>query len=243
MIEGAIFDMDGVLLDNVNYHLRAWQHFGREQGMELSEEEILAVFGQRNREILKALLKSPLSDDELLRLGNRKEEIYRSLLGAELERAVVPALTDFLVDLEREGLRLAVATSGPPENANFALEGLKIVPFFKAVITGQDVQRSKPDPEIFLLAAQRLGLSPGRCVVFEDSASGIRAAREAGCLCVGVATTHNVQELQQFSPTCIIRDFRDIRAGEIKCLDGNRHDLTEPRPDGRGSVFSWCQKL
>jgi len=214
MIDGAIFDMDGVLVDNVEYHMRAWKQLGRESGKILTEEAVRTVFGQRNREIIGALISPSFSREELSRLAARKEELYRGFMLPELKP--VAGLQEFLDDLRKEGLKTAVATSGPNENVAMVLDGLGIRGYFDAVVTGADVTKSKPDPEIFLLAAQRLGLPPGHCVVFEDSASGIKAARRAGCPCIALATTHKPEELTAHSPDRIVLDFCGIRASVLR---------------------------
>ncbi len=216
MIEGAIFDMDGVLVDNLAYHVRAWQQLGRELGRVLKEDEIRAVFGQRNREMIGRLIGPGLREEDIPRLTERKEQIYRDTIAPELRPAA--GLVDFLQRLRGAAIRCAVATSGPPANADFVLDRLAIRSFFAAVVTGADVTRSKPDPEIFLLAARRLGLPAERCVVFEDSTAGIEAARRAGCACIALATTHSAEELTKHQVARIVADFTTLNADDLGTL-------------------------
>lgn len=211
MMQGAIFDMDGVLVDNVRHHLKAWKQLGRELGKELSDEAIRAVFGQRNSEMLQVLLERELGPEESRRFAERKEELYREAARSELGTAMVPGLLEFLQELKKETVGIALATSGPEENARFVLEGLNIASFFDVLVTGREVERGKPHPDIFLLAARRLGLPAEKCVVFEDSESGIQAALRAGCRCVALATTHSPEELKQLSPARVVRDFTELQ--------------------------------
>jgi beta-phosphoglucomutase len=213
MIQGAIFDMDGVLVDNLSYHVHAWQQFGREMGRDLAERDIRAVFGQRNREMVRKLLGPGLRDEDIPRLTERKEQIYRDCITPDLHP--VPGLHDFLEQLKSAGIRSAVATSGPRVNVDFVLDRLAIRDYFDAIITGAEVTRSKPEPEIFLLAARQLGVEPEHCVVFEDSAAGIEAANRAGSICVALATTHSVEELRGQKVARIIPDFRSLTASNI----------------------------
>lgn len=216
MSQGAIFDMDGVLVDNVEYHIKAWQQLGREHGRNLSREHVRRVFGQRNDEMIRSLFGSPLSRDVVLLYATRKEEIYRALMAPEL--APVPGLVRLLADLRASGIRSAVATSGPRENANLVLDGLHLRQHFDAIITGDDVSRSKPHPDIFLFAARRIGIPPGQCVVFEDSSSGIEAASRAGCACIALSTTHPASELQAYKTALIVPDFLTLSASSVKAL-------------------------
>lgn len=219
MIRGAIFDMDGVLLDNLRHHLQAWRQLGEELGKPLSDEEIRATFGQRNQEMLKALIGRKFSRQETKRLSDRKETIYREIMKQDLERAAVPGLSDFVQELKREGVRLAVATSGPWDNVRMVLSGLNLGAFFDAVVTGADVTRGKPDPEVFLLAAERLDLRPEECVVFEDSPSGVEAGVRAGCICAALATSHSKTELEPLGPHLIVADFTQLSASRLRQLD------------------------
>lgn len=215
-IRGAIFDMDGVLLDNVSYHLQAWRRLGREQGKTLTDDEIRATFGQRNQEMLQALIGGDLSEEQCRVLADRKEELYREAIQGRLETAMVAGLRPFLRELRATGCHLAVATSGPMENVAFVTDGLSIRDCFDAVVTSADVSRGKPHPEVFLVAARRLGLRPEACIVFEDSPSGVAAGLKAGCFCVAVATTHSPQELRELSPHRIIPDFAGLRPDELE---------------------------
>ena len=216
MIDGAIFDMDGVLVDNARYHIRAWQQLGRELGQKLTDADIRQVFGQRNREMIVALMGRSFSEEEIVRHTSHKEELYRGIIASEL--APTPGLREFLGELKKAGIKTAVATSGPKDNVRFVLEGLSLEPYFDAVVTGIDVTNSKPAPDIFLLAARRIGLHAGRCVVFEDSVAGIEAAHRAGSPCVALSTTHPVEELSRSSATRIIRDFTELRIFDLKQL-------------------------
>ncbi len=214
MIEGAIFDMDGVLVDNARYHIRAWQLLGKELGKSLTDEQVRSVFGQRNSEMLAALIGSSLSREQILEYGERKEAIYRELMAPAL--VPVPGLMELLSELRNEGFKMAVGTSGPEGNVNLVMAGLKLRPWFDVVLTGADVSRGKPDPDIFLLAAHRLELEPSQCVVFEDSPVGIEAARRAGSPCVALATTHSPEELRPLSTYRVIPDFRGLRTADLR---------------------------
>ncbi len=216
MAEGAIFDMDGVLVDNLPFHLRAWQQLGRELGKPLTEDRIRSVFGQRNREMIRKLIGPDLAEEDIPRFTSRKEELYRHYIASDLHAAA--GLIEFLQDLNRNGIRCAVATSGPHVNVNFVLDGLGIRGYFAAIVTGADVTRSKPDPEIFLLAARRLELPAGHCVVFEDSSAGIEAAHRAGCCCIALATTHAPEELTAPHIARVVPDFAELSASYVKVL-------------------------
>ena len=218
MIQGVIFDMDGVLLDNLDFHLRAFKLFGEEHDRVLTNEQIQAVFGRKNADMLQALLESELSEGEIRRYETRKEELYRDLIRPHLREQVVGGLMEFLGTLRRKGFRIALATSGPIDNVNMVLEELGLRDYFSFVVTGDQVVHGKPHPEAFLLAAEGLGLAPSSCVVFEDSFSGVEAAVRAGCRCVALATTHSVEELEQVSPHRIIRTFDEIEVSDIQGL-------------------------
>jgi beta-phosphoglucomutase family hydrolase len=216
MIDGAIFDMDGVLVNNAPYHIRAWQQLGRELGKNLSDADIRAVFGQRNREMLAVLIGRTFSDAEVARHASRKEEIYRSIIAPEL--APMPGVAEFLSKLKKAAIKTALATSGPKDNVRFVLERLALESSFDAIVTGIDVTNSKPAPDIFLLAARRLGLPPERCVVFEDSTAGIEASHRAGCPCIALSTTHPAEELTRTTASHVVRDFTELQVFDLQHL-------------------------
>jgi beta-phosphoglucomutase len=210
MIKGAIFDMDGVLLDNVSAHLEAFRRFGEEQGKRVSNKDIYAAFGQKNDAMLESILGRELSSDEVERYGRRKEEIYRELIRPDLSTHVVKGLRNLLGELQNAGIQAAVATSGPIENVDMVLDGLLLRSSFESIITGEDVHHGKPHPEAFLKAAEGLHLPPESCVVFEDSPSGVEAALRAGCFCVALTTTHSRERLAELGPQLIINDFTEL---------------------------------
>jgi len=223
VIRGAIFDMDGVLVNNARYHIRAWQQLGKELGKEFRAEDIRRVFGRRNREMLAVLTGRQYPKEELERITGHKEELYRAIIGPEI--VPMTGLVEFLGQLKKAGLKAAVATSGPKENVEFVMERLNIGQYFDAIATGGEVQRAKPAPDIFLLAAQRLGLPPLECVVFEDSTAGIEAATSAGCPCIALSTTHTPAELARTSALKVFPDFKSIEVA----------DLTKPTPGRQGT--------
>lgn len=214
MIEGAIFDMDGVLVDNVLYHIRAWTQLGKELGWKLADKQVRSAFGQRNSEMLAAFSGKSLTSKQAAQYAERKEVIYRELMAPAL--APVAGLEQFLGDLNKEGFRTAVATSGPAENVSLVMDGLGLRHWFDVIVTGAEVSRGKPEPDIFLLAARQLNLEPQQCIVFEDSTSGIEAARRAGCPCIALATTHSAEELKTCSAFRIIADFQSLRARDLR---------------------------
>jgi HAD superfamily hydrolase (TIGR01509 family) len=122
----------------------------------------------------------------------------------------------FLRDLNKEGFKTAVATSGPTENVNLVMDGLGLRTCFDVIVTGAEVARGKPEPDIFLLAARRMNFVPGECIVFEDSTVGIEGARRAGSPCIALATTHTKEELSACSAFRIISDFRSLRAADLR---------------------------
>jgi len=189
-----IFDMDGVLVDSYRPHLESWARLARENGLSLTEPEFASTFGRTSREILREMFG--LRDPEAIhRLDARKEAIYRSLIRGRVP--AMPGLRPTLEGLCEAGYRLAVGSSGPPENVRLVVSELSLDRWFKVVITGGDVQKGKPDPQVFLLAADRLGVPPPNCLVVEDAPAGIEAARRAGMKSIALVGTHPAESLQQ----------------------------------------------
>ena len=193
-IESIIFDMDGVLIDSGEAHKESWRILARELGAEIPDTRVAALFGRSSRDIIRALYGDDLPDETVARYDDRKERAFR-----ERVRGRMPAMrgAETLVrSLFDCGFSLAVGSSGPPENIHLCLEEMQIARFFSAVVTGLDVVYGKPDPQVFLLAADRLAADPGRCVVIEDAPAGVQAARRAGMKCIALVGSHPPATLQ-----------------------------------------------
>ena len=181
--------MDGTLLDSAEYHWLAWQDSLHAEGYNVTREQFEASFGQRNDTILRGYFGPELTDDEIARIGGDKEVRYRNLVR---ERGIdlLPGVRRWLARLSAEGWRQAIASAAPLANVEAIVAALEIAPFFDAFVSAEDVQRGKPDPQVFLIAAERLTVAPARCVVVEDAPAGLEAARRAGMRAIGVRTTH-----------------------------------------------------
>jgi len=184
---GVIFDVDGVLIDSAEPHFRSWKQLAQENGATVTREQFSSTFGRQNRDIIP-LLFGHVSQERQSELAERKEAIYRALIG---ERApIVPGAVELARGLHEAGVALAVGSSGPSANIELVLAAMRIRELIRVVVTGDDVTRGKPDPQVFSLACRRLSLPPGCCVVVEDAPVGIEAAKSAGAKAVAVLMHH-----------------------------------------------------
>jgi len=192
-VKAVIFDLDGVIVDTAPYHFQAWQKALAEFGLEMSEEQFRSTFGMRNQEILRTLFGTKLSSEQIEEIGRRKEAIYRELVYKHL--TPMPGLLRLIQELKARRFRIAVATSTPRANASLILRALKLEHELAALVTEEDVEEGKPDPEIFLKAAEKCLASPENCIVIEDSPAGIKAAKAAGMKAIALTTTRPAEEL------------------------------------------------
>jgi beta-phosphoglucomutase len=186
---GVLWDLDGTLVDSAALHFEAWRAVMADLGKPFDEAAFSHSFGKRNDTILRELLHVEAPDDEIRRIGDDKEERYRALVrrhGAPL----LPGARQWLEKLKATGWRQALATSAPPANIEATLVPLGLQDHFDAVVSAEEVGRGKPDPLIFLTAAERLRLPPSRCVVVEDAPAGLEAARRGGMASIGVRSGH-----------------------------------------------------
>jgi beta-phosphoglucomutase family hydrolase len=184
---GVIFDMDGVLVDSAAPHRESWKRLAAEIGGRITDEQFTRTFGRQNRDIIPILF-GPVDEVRLCVLADRKETIYRDLV--RTDPPIVPGVIELIRDLHGRGVRLAIGSSGPLANIRLVLEAMDVSELFTAIVSGDDVTRGKPDPQVFQLAAERLSLPPHRCVVIEDAPVGIQAAKAAGANAVAVALYH-----------------------------------------------------
>lgn len=180
--------MDGVIVRSTTLHTLAWKQYLSRLGVE-SNGIMDLMLGKRNDQIVRDILGAQLPPGEVAHHGAAKEYLYRELMGPVLEENLVHGAVDFVRAAAAAGVPCALATNAEPRNVEFILKGAGLEGCFSAIVDGHQVLHAKPDPEVFLTAASRLGVPPGNCVVFEDSPGGLTAARSAGARVVALLTT------------------------------------------------------
>jgi beta-phosphoglucomutase len=193
MPKAVIFDVDGVLVDSYQAHYESWQLACQERGLEMTLEHFVATFGRTSREIIVDLWSRQVATPAaVVELDDRKEVLFRELLNRDFPQ--MDGAAELIESLHQAGFRLAVGSSGPPDNVNLVLDQLQRRTCFHGIVTGADVQRGKPDPQVFLLGAERIGVAPSACVVIEDAPVGVAAAHAAGMKCIALASTGRLRE-------------------------------------------------
>jgi beta-phosphoglucomutase family hydrolase len=205
--QAVLFDMDGVVVDNLPYHVDAWLLFCERNQIPLTREVFYRELnGMNSKDTFEWFYKREMSRAEVEVLEEEKELIYRDFYRDHIQPA--PGLLEFLKDLRSHGIKTALATSAGPGNIDFIVDGLGIRDQFDAIIGGAEVRKGKPDPEIYLKAAELVGIEPSACWVIEDSLQGIAAGQSAGMRVVGISTSHTPAELTH---TALVRpDFVDL---------------------------------
>ena len=191
----AIFDHDGVLVDTLALHQRAWMELGRREGLPLTEAFVRETFGMTNPEIFRLLVGDRIAEAEVARLGDLKEECYRDAACGHI--ALMDGVEALIEALRDRGVTLAIGTSGPRANMVVTVEECGLEGCFAAIAALEDVRRGKPDPEVFLAAARMAGVDPRSSVVFEDAPVGVRAAKAAGMFAVGVTSSRPAEALRE----------------------------------------------
>lgn len=219
---GVIFDVDGVLVDSYAAHLDSWRRLALELHRSIAEQQFAATFGRTSRDIIAELFH--VQDDARIRqLDDRKEAFYRDRI-----RGCVPAMpgaVSLVTACHQTRFRIAVGSSGPARNVRLVCDEMRLTPMLSAIVTGDDVTRGKPDPQVFRLAADRMKLPSSRCLVIEDAPAGIEAARRATMPAIALTSTHTpdtlrsakltIDGLDQITPATIAKlvgDFSSMGA-------------------------------
>lgn len=230
MLSGVVFDLDGVIVDSHPAHKQAWRMFLASLGQLVSESNLDFIFeGHRRREILVHFL-GELSESEIEEYGTKKDEFFRQ--ACSLPEPVAGSI-EFIKSLEKAGLCIAVATSASRQRAQWTLEQLKIAHCFEAVVTGDDVVRSKPDPAIYRLAAQRLSISPEHLFAVEDSVCGVHSAKSAGLRCLGIGRGAEVPPLIGAGADCVLPSLVNLSVKDLE-----KAFAAHPRPSLSGNSES-----
>jgi HAD superfamily hydrolase (TIGR01509 family) len=204
MPQAFIFDMDGVLIDSNPTHKIALQKFCKAHGHELTETQLREkVYGRTNRDWLKALF-GELPEETVRQYADEKEALFRQLYE---DIKPLEGLVAFLQAMDKAKIPRAIATSAPRANVDFTLAGTGLSPYFETILDDSFITQGKPDPEIYLKTVAALKMNAADCVVFEDSLSGVKAGKAAGCKVVGIMSTHTAEELSEADFS--IRDFTD----------------------------------
>ena len=191
MAEGLalVFDMDGVIVDSNPLHRESWALFNSRYGLETTEAMHQRMYGRRNDEIVRDFFGGELPSNEVAARGKAKEQLYREMAAARVEDILVPGIRQFLE--RHKGTPMGVASNAEPENVALVLDRAALRPYFQAVVDGHQVRNPKPHPDVYLRVAELLQVTPGDCIVFEDSFSGVEAAVAAGMRVIGLSTTYD----------------------------------------------------
>ena len=190
--QGVLWDMDGVLVDTGEFHIRSWQDVLDDYGIAFDRMKFQQALGMNNAGTIELLLGHKPDARLVEEIATRKEECFRQLMQGQV--TPLPGVLDWLQRWHDQHIPMAVASSASSENIDFIIDALHIRSFFHSLVSGANIP-GKPDPAVFLSAAQHLGLPPTSCIVIEDSIAGVEAARRAGMKCIAVTTTNPAHAL------------------------------------------------
>ncbi|HEX8460785.1 MAG TPA: HAD family phosphatase [Segetibacter sp.] len=214
-LKAVLFDLDGTLLDNNQVHLDAWKQYLKDNEIELSDEEYKEkISGRTNLDAVKQIYKKEMTEEEASEYYLKKEEIYRNMYEPNI--APIAGLIQFLEDLKKHGITMAIATSGIQVNIDFMFAHVPIKEFFTEVVNSADITRGKPDPEIFTKTAEALQMPAENCIVFEDSIAGVKSGKAAGMKVVALTTTHTPEELEEAD--LVIKDYTEIDFERLRAI-------------------------
>ena len=213
---GVIWDMDGTLVNTAELHFEAWRVTCAELGRDFTRADFAATFGRRNPEIMDVLFPGRFSAAEVDRIGERKEQLYRAA-AERLGVTLLPGVRPLMEGLHRLGVKQAIGSSAPRANLDLILRLTGIEGFLSAVVSAEDTTRGKPDPQVFLVAAQRLGVEPRRCVVFEDAPAGVEAAKAGGMKCIAVRFVghHSADKLAHTGADRVVASLEEVSPEDV----------------------------
>jgi len=214
----VIWDVDGTLVDTAELHFRAWVDLCRGLGRDFTRADFAATFGRRNPEIIRHLFGDRFDDAAIADLGYRKEELYKS--AARQGVSLLPGARELLQGLHEAGFRQAIGSSAPLGNIDLILQLTGAAHFFDAISSAEDTQRGKPDPQVFLVAAEKLGMPLPRCVVMEDAVAGVEAARAGGMKCIGVTFVghHSDESLRRAGADLVVKTLTAVSVETVRRL-------------------------
>ena len=184
-VRAVLWDMDGTLIDSEEFHWISWRDTLQKEGVPITREQFLATFGQRNDSIIPQLLGTMATPERIEKISTAKEKLYRDLVRRHGMKPL-PGVAVWLERLHETGWLQAIGSAAPCANIEVVLEALSAAHLFQAIVSAEDVQHGKPDPQVYLVAASRLGALPERSIVVEDAVAGVQAARRAGMRSIGV---------------------------------------------------------
>ena len=232
-LRAVIWDMDGVIADTASYHEQAWRMTFKKRGVAFSSEDFRRTFGQRNDTIIPDIMGKHLSEDEIEAIGDEKEADYRRRIGQSIKP--LPGVVELMEGLSSAGFRQALVSSAPMESIRLILGSLGIEKYFQSILSGEDVAEGKPNPQGYLVAANRLGVVPENCIVIEDAVAGVAGAKRGGMRCLAVTNTHPRSGLQEAD--LIVDSLEEVTvAGLIRLLD-NPEGQNQHQEESGGSQW------
>jgi len=212
--KAVIWDMDGIIVDSAQHHLKGWQIVFQERGANYTEEDFWRNTGKRSDTIIKSVLGEKISPDEIMAIIREKDETFRQLMGQNIRP--LPGVLKLITSLKEHGFKIAIASSAPIKNIRLITQSLKIHKHFDAIVSGWETTKGKPNPQIFLLAAEKLGVEAESCIVIEDAISGVTASKRAGMRCIAVTNTTPREELREAD--LVIDTLEEITVDDLERL-------------------------
>ena len=204
-----LFDLNGTMIDDMPYHIKAWHQILNDLGADISMERMREECYGKNHELLERIFPGRFSNEEKNSMSLEKEKQYQEAFKPHLQ--LIPGLENFLGEAHQAGIKMAIGSAAIMFNIDFVLDNLGIRKYFEALISADDVHHSKPHPETYLLCAEKLGMQPKDCIVFEDAPKGVEAALNAGMQSVVMTILHKKEEFAQYpNITRFAKDFRGL---------------------------------
>jgi len=214
--KGFLFDLNGTMVDDMAYHLDVWYEvLTKDLGATMTRAETKVQMYGKNRELLDRVFGAgKFTDAEVEKISMQKEVRYQEIYKPHLR--LIDGLPEFLAQARATGVKMAIGSAAIPFNIDFVIDNLNLRNYFQAVVSADDVAISKPDPEVFLKAAEKINVAPQDCVVFEDAPKGVEAALRAGMDCVVLTTVHGAEEFRQY-PNVLwyVKDYADPRLAAL----------------------------